>query len=114
MEMYYPQGKTREHELVVTCSASVLSAVPRQLRFEVKGMKGSYLKYGLDPQGEALTRLGKMGRAGDIREEEGKEGKDLIPDYGLEEEKDWGELWEVEGEIEKVMGQDGVEFVRSL
>jgi predicted dehydrogenase len=116
MEMIYPPNDVRDTTLVVTCSASVLSPQPHQLRFDIRGTKGSYTKYGLDNQHPHLVELGRTGRNGEINSG-GVEGRDVLENYGVEADEDWGVLWEVaeglEGKSEAVMGQDGIEFVQT-
>lgn len=44
-----------------------------------KGTKGSYVKYGVDPQGDHVVKLSKTGIKDDA--------------YGREQEEEWGELY---------------------
>ncbi|ORY31438.1 oxidoreductase [Naematelia encephala] len=107
MDLYYPPSvKSSTAPLVVRLSASILSRQIKQLRFALHGTKGSYTKYGVDPQESFLKKLA----AGEPKGE----------GYGSEPPELWGQLVEdvaggdkgkIEGE--KVTGQDGVEFVVS-
>ncbi len=45
--------------LTATLSANSLSSLPRP-RFHLRGTKGNYRKYGLDPQEEALTKITRV------------------------------------------------------
>lgn len=66
--LYYPQLK-------VTLKASNLIKEPTP-RFALYGTTGAFVKYGLDPQEDAL-RAGKL---------------PLLPDWGKEDEQNWGIL----------------------
>lgn len=68
LNLYYP-------DLKVTLKSSYLVREPGA-RFMLHGTEGSYVKYGIDPQEEALTR-------GHYPDE---------PDWGKEDEKYWGIL----------------------
>jgi len=65
----------KEHSLVVNLSASTLARIPGP-RFHVNGTRGSFLKYGLDPQEQQL----KNGLRFDS------------PGFGEDPEADWGTL----------------------
>jgi scyllo-inositol 2-dehydrogenase (NADP+) len=79
LRLYYPQ-------ISVWLRASCL-APPPQVRFLVEGTRGSYRKYGLDPQEDAL-------RAGDLFHS--------VP-WGVEPEASWGTLTfaDADGQIEE-------------
>jgi predicted dehydrogenase len=59
----------------VTLSANVLSSLPRP-RFHLRGTKGNYCKWGLDPQEAALNQINRI-------EHE---------PWGTEPSRDWGNL----------------------
>ena len=101
MDLYYPPTTgTASSEFVVTVRASIMSPLPRQLRFLIRGTNGSFVKYGLDPQEAHLKKVGSS-----MVVSEG---------YGEEPESSWGELIEArkatEGEV-SVKNPDGTEFV---
>lgn len=84
-----------------------MSPVYPQLRFVVKGSKGSFVKYGMDAQLPDLARLAR-----------GEE----VPRYGEEGPEGWGELTEAveaggdstaAGEGEVVQGEEGLRFVKT-
>lgn len=81
--------------LVVTAKAGVVSAETEQLRFWVKGTKGSFKKFHLDPQEDQL-------RAGLRPEDEG---------YGLESSDRYATLTSAEGS--KITGQRRVDTVKT-
>ncbi|TXT13287.1 hypothetical protein VHUM_00654 [Vanrija humicola] len=76
MTLYYPPSAGSKTPLTVNLGASILSSVPEQLRYLVKGANGSYLKFGLDPQEPFL-------RGGKTVADEG---------YGIEPESAWGSV----------------------
>ena len=93
MDLYYP--RPHKSDLVVVLRASILSPLPSQIRFLIKGSTGSFVKYGMDAQD--LQTLGKSKGAS-------REG------YGEEPKETWGTLYEVK-EGGKVLGQDpGVRY----
>lgn len=61
--------------LTVTLGANCLSALPRP-RFHLRGTKGNYLKWGLDPQEEALGKITRI----------------EATDWGTEPAEHWGTL----------------------
>jgi scyllo-inositol 2-dehydrogenase (NADP+) len=69
LDMYYP-------DLRVRLSATMLAAAP-SARFTLHGTSGSFIKFGLDPQEEALRRGDVPGGA----------------DWGKDPEKCWGQLF---------------------
>lgn len=58
MTLLYPPQPGAKTPLTVHLGASVLSAKPVQLRYDVQGIKGEFVKNGLDPQ-EPFLRAGK-------------------------------------------------------
>lgn len=72
--------RLRYPDFAVTLSANVLSALARP-RFHLRGTKGNYWKWGLDPQEAAL---GKITRIGD--------GAGGDAGWGVELPQDWGTL----------------------
>lgn len=71
--------------LVVTAKAGVINAVTENLRFWVKGTKGSYLKHHLDCQEDQLKAGSKPGDAGFGVESEDKSGiLTVVGDSGFE------------------------------
>jgi len=67
--------------LTATCKAAVVSAEEAQLRFWVKGEKGSFKKFYLDPQEDQLKAGKRPGQGG----------------YGIEEEAKYGVATSVSG-----------------
>lgn len=101
MDLYYPPTKgTSNSPFVATVKASILSCLPAQQRFQIRGTKGSFVKYGVDPQ---EAHLKKVGSSTNVR-----------GDYGVETESTWGTLFEArkpaDGE-ESIKNADGTEFV---
>jgi hypothetical protein len=94
MDLYYPRPNASE--LVVTLRASVLSPLPSQIRYSIKGSTGSFVKYGMDIQFPHLQSLGQNKGAS-------------FEGYGKEPEDIWGTVYETNAEG-TVMGQDGVRF----
>ena len=78
MDLYYPPPSASAPPFTVTLRASILSAMPKQQRFLIKGTKGSYLKYGVDPQERQTVEMGRLGRK--------PEG------YGMDQKDEWGQL----------------------
>jgi hypothetical protein len=106
MDLYYPPAPGQNSELVVNCHASVLSAFPSQMRYSIKGSKGSFVKFGMDSQ---LGDLAKIAKGENVEQ------------YGAEVESLWGQLAEAVPAGEEVpagegtlqIGEDGVRFVVS-
>lgn len=86
MDLCYPPQSPSPTPLIVTLRASILSALPKQQRFLIKGSKGSYTKFGGDPQEAQLLKIGSKGWNGSL------EG------YGVEGKEDWGEIVLAKGE----------------
>jgi scyllo-inositol 2-dehydrogenase (NADP+) len=84
-QIVLPYGERR-----VTIGSASLVAAPRP-RFALHGTKGSFVKYGIDPQ-EAVLRAG--GSPGD-------------PDYGVEPEAAWGLLTDGEGATRRIASERG-------
>ena len=78
MDLYYPPPRSSAPPFIVTLRASIVSAMPQQQRVLIKGTKGSFVKYGVDPQERQTTEMGRLGRKPD--------------GYGMDEEGEWGEL----------------------
>ncbi len=74
----------------VTIGSASLVAAPRP-RFALHGSKGSFVKYGIDPQEAVLRAGGAPGDAG----------------YGVEDERDWGVLTDADGQTRRVPSQIG-------
>jgi hypothetical protein len=92
MDLYYPPQHPSPTPLTVTLRASILSAMPKQQRFLIKGSRGTYTKFGGDPQEKQLYEIGTKGWKGSW------EG------FGVEDEADWGEVALVKEE------RDGTEW----
>lgn len=92
MDLYYPSPHPTSPPLHVTLRASIMSPLPKQLRFQIKGSRGTFIKHGLDPQGDFREELARGKRV------------EEIPGYGVEKEEDWGTVWVAEQE------RDGAEF----
>ncbi|HUD13904.1 MAG TPA: Gfo/Idh/MocA family oxidoreductase [Terracidiphilus sp.] len=67
--------RLRYAEFAVTLSANALSSLPRP-RFHLRGVKGNYWKWGLDPQEAALNKITRIADAA----------------WGHEPPQDWGTL----------------------
>lgn len=67
--------RLRYLDFSVTLSANVLSSLPRP-RFHLRGVKGNYCKWGLDPQEAALNKITRI----------------EDPGWGHEPARDWGTL----------------------
>ena len=81
----------------LACSTLVLEPRPR---FSIHGTKGSFVKYGLDPQEAAL-----------------KQGADpLAADFGREAPEGWGSLTLADGSRERIETQPGCypDFYRAV
>lgn len=93
MDLYYPRSSATSPPLIVTVRASIMSSLPLQQRFLVKGSKGSFIKFGIDPQESFLKRLAAGEQVG------------LEEGYGRESEDIWGELMLAEEEMESTPWQ---------
>lgn len=86
--MYYPRSHplSKPYPLLVTLQASIICPGSKQLRYQIKGNKGMYTKYGLDVQEATLRKVDwKQGKPEDVTPV-GKEG------WGVEPEGAEGEL----------------------
>lgn len=94
MTLLYPPQEGGKGPLAVHLGASILSSVPKHLRYLVKGRDGSFEKFGLDPQEPFLRASKKVADEG----------------YGIESEDAWGELSTCKDgkwNTEKVQSQKG-------
>jgi hypothetical protein len=80
MDLYYSALPPSPTPLIVTLRASILSPLSKQQRFLIKGSRGTYTKFGGDPQEKQLAQIGSKGWDGSM------EG------FGVEDKADWGEL----------------------
>ena len=88
LHMYYPRSHplSKPYPLLVTLQASIICPGSKQLRYQIKGNKGLYTKYGLDVQEATLRKVDwKTGPAEDVTPV-GKEG------WGVESEEAAGDL----------------------
>ena len=81
---YYPGARTR-YPLTVTLKAHCLSVRSPQVRYIVRGTRGTYTKYGLDVQEDQLRVISSPSA---ILEER----------YGMEPEYLWGTLEKIEAD----------------
>jgi len=86
----YPSGTVSPHPFMAILRAHVLSVRSPQLRFKVRGTRGTFIKYGLDPQEDRLRGLSKPN---DI----------FAADFGTEPTEIWGTLENTgaDGSVEK-------------
>jgi len=75
----YPSGTVSPHPFMAILRAHVLSVRSPQLRFKVRGTRGTFIKYGLDTQEDRLRVLSKPN---DI----------FTADFGSEPTEIWGTL----------------------
>lgn len=83
LHMHYPSTNpaSTPYPLMVTVRASMIRAQDPQPRFNITGDKGSYIKFGLDPQ------------EGEMRVWKPESGRTVGDDkWGYEEEGMWGDL----------------------
>ncbi|TFK55837.1 NAD-P-binding protein [Heliocybe sulcata] len=83
---HYPVRSGGSHPLTVILRAAILSARAPQLRYVVRGTKGTFLKYGLDVQEDQIKAM------------DSPEGIINQPGYGKEPESIWGEVQNFKGE----------------
>lgn len=91
--MHYQKSAKLPHGLTAILRAHILSAKSKQLRFVVRGTKGTYTKYGIDPQEDTLRALASPASIlSDVQ-------------YGIEPENIWGNLETVreDGSFDKSM-----------
>jgi hypothetical protein len=103
MTLFYPPTPgTASSPFVATVQGSILSCLPAQQRFLIRGTKGSFIKYGVDPQEAHLKKVGNATQ--------------VSGDWGVEQPEAWGTLFEArpaaEGE-QSSKNADGTEFVTS-
>jgi hypothetical protein len=68
MTLHYPPQPNSPGPLFVTLRAGILSAQKPQVRYILKGEKGTFLKYGMDPQ-ENYLKVGGESRGDEYGEE---------------------------------------------
>ncbi|KAE9410332.1 NAD(P)-binding protein [Gymnopus androsaceus JB14] len=95
--MHYPAGSALPYRFTAILRAHPLSAQSPQLRFLVRGQKGSYTKYGIDVQEDQLKALVSSGVQGQTPQSLITPVPVLpvaqsIPVYGFEQEERWGTL----------------------
>jgi hypothetical protein len=76
--MHYPKSVKLPHGLTAILRAHILSARSQQVRYVVRGTKGTFSKYGVDPQEDTLKVI---------------HSPDAIlkdAEYGMEPEAIWG------------------------
>lgn len=77
MDLEYPPQPGSPSPLYVTTRSFILSPITPQLRFQVRGLTGSYIKHDVDPQEGRL-----------------KAGKSIQPDEAeVETEEQKGTVW---------------------
>jgi len=86
----YPPGTVSPHPFMAILRAHILSVRSSQLRFKVRGTRGTFIKYGLDTQEDQLKVLLKPN---DI----------FAADFGTEPTEIWGTVENIgaDGSIEK-------------
>ncbi|KAJ8086465.1 hypothetical protein AAF712_002105 [Marasmius tenuissimus] len=83
--MQYPAGSAVPYPLTAILRGHILSVKSPQLRYVVRGSKGTYTKYGVDVQEDQLKVITSP--------------KDVFSNtYGLETESMWGELETIESD----------------
>uniref|UniRef100_A0A0W0FCK7 Uncharacterized protein n=1 Tax=Moniliophthora roreri TaxID=221103 RepID=A0A0W0FCK7_MONRR len=83
--MHYPPGSVHPHPLTAILRGHILSVKSPQLRYIVKGTKGTYTKYGVDVQEDQLKAISSP--------------KEIFWDgYGQEPESMWGTLENIESD----------------
>lgn len=88
LHLYYPRSHplSKPYPLLVTLQASIINPGSKQLRYQIKGNKGLYTKYGLDVQEATLRKVDwKTGSPVDVTPV-GKDG------WGVESDGAEGEL----------------------
>ena len=83
--MHYDAGPKRTYPLLVILRAHTLSVRSPQVRFIVRGTKGTYLKHGIDVQEEQLRVLSSPNAI-------------LEKGYGIEPEYLWGTIERIEAD----------------
>ncbi|EIN10590.1 NAD(P)-binding protein [Punctularia strigosozonata HHB-11173 SS5] len=91
--LHYQKSAKLPYGLTVILRAHILSAKSKQLRYVVRGTKGTYTKYGVDPQEDTLRAISSPAS--------------VLSDaqYGVEPENIWGDLETVreDGSFDKAM-----------
>ncbi|EEB97467.1 hypothetical protein MPER_03211, partial [Moniliophthora perniciosa FA553] len=83
--MHYPAGSVRLYPLTAILRGHILSVKSPQLRYIVKGTKGTYTKFGVDVQEDQLKAISSP--------------KEIFGDgYGQEPESLWGTLENIESD----------------
>ena len=77
--MHYPEGSALPYPMTAILRAHILSARAPQLRFVVRGTRGTYIKYGVDNQEDQLKAM------------QSPEGI-FAAGFGAEPEQLWGTL----------------------
>lgn len=83
--MHYDAGPKRVYPLLVILRSHTLSVRSPQVRFIVRGTKGTYLKYGMDVQESQLRVLSSPNAI-------------LEKQYGVEPEYLWGAIEKIEAD----------------
>ncbi|OCF42095.1 hypothetical protein I317_04066 [Kwoniella heveanensis CBS 569] len=93
LDLYYPPAETTSSDTarIITLRASILSALPHQLRYLVKGSKGSYVKYTLPNSHSALKEINE-------------DNPVTHEGFGVEPEEGWGTAYIAKEE------KDGADF----
>ncbi|KAE9410331.1 NAD(P)-binding protein [Gymnopus androsaceus JB14] len=96
--MHYPAGSALPYRFTAILRSHPLSARSPQLRYIVRGQKGSYTKYGIDVQEAQLRALVSSGVHGQTPQSlitpvpAAVPTTESIPVYGFEPEECWGTL----------------------
>ncbi|GAW07706.1 NAD -binding protein [Lentinula edodes] len=110
IHMHYPAGSALPYPFTAILRAHPLSVHSPQLRFNVLGQKGSYIKYGVDVQEEQLKSLTAVPVTATSTSTASLTPENLITSpslgYGLEPEILWGAL-------EHATDPVGMTFVKS-
>ncbi|KAJ3937309.1 MAG: hypothetical protein NXY57DRAFT_1034599 [Lentinula lateritia] len=111
IHMHYPAGSALPYPFTAILRAHALSVHSPQLRFNVLGQKGSYIKYGVDVQEEQLKSLTAAPVTATSTSTASLTPENLITSpslgYGLEPEILWGAL-------EHATNPVGTTFVKSV
>jgi hypothetical protein len=83
--MHYDAGPTRAYPLLAILRSHTLSVRSPQVRFIVRGTKGTYLKHGIDVQESQLRVLSSPNAI-------------LENQYGMEPEYLWGTIERIEAD----------------
>jgi hypothetical protein len=77
--MQYPAGSALPHPFTVILRGHILSVRSQQVRYVLRGTKGTYTKFGVDPQEDLLKAISTPDEI-------------LADGYGKEPESLWGSL----------------------